>query len=341
MENEVPEERPAPTGLTQPPEPYDEEGNYDSPALGSLRRAWEDLGQGKISTEVMVGLITEVAQFIQVQLDILYQQVQQGVSNPNDPSFKLIWKGFETHLEAMEVMAREFPEASDTEDPEVEQAETEEAEADEVPLGGYFAQGMDLAQKGTNMMMAGHKLAMEHIDAIGRISCMFCGSENRRGVERCHHCGRALPALPGDPAQSSINVANVEGLEGQGPTGAEITDNFVIVNEAVAAWRGGALDADGLLAELEKVEGRLLAHDEANVQDLQLMEQQPGKEALAQAASLTAKAIQHSLEALAKMKLAFDKEDDSYLVTGLHDLEAASKLMVQSFHACREAAGHP
>ena len=64
----------------------------------------------------------------------------------------------------------------------------------------------------------------------------------------------------------------------------------------------------------------------------------PQREALAAAVSMTQDGLEASLAAIERMRLAFEKEDDTYLHLGLGDFEEASRLMVQSFLASKDAA---
>ena len=45
-----------------------------------------------------------------------------------------------------------------------------------------------------------------------------------------------------------------------------------------------------------------------------------------------------SLDSVARMRLAFENEDDRYLFFGLGDLEEASKVLVEAYWANKEAS---
>lgn len=296
--------------MQQPyPEP-DAEGNFVSPSLAMIRRVWQAFHEEQATPEDVVGVLHQVATILQVELTTLQAQLDQGISQPEDPVFQKIQQAFQHHLEAVELMASDFEQ---------------------------FPTGLAMAQQATNDLMAAHTEAMRHIEAMGQVSCIFCSHENPRGEERCHNCGRNLP---GAVEKTSFAAQNTVGLEQGGPSGAEVTENYVSVARALEAWRREELDAAGLLATLEEVEQLTRAHRQETVQHRDLIEEAPpeAREALHQGVDQTQAALEDTLAALEKMKLAFVKEDDSYLETGLHDLELAARSLVQAFHVSRAAA---
>ncbi len=294
--------------------------NYESPALATIRRVWSAYQEGQATSEDVLGVLSQVAGFVQFELATLADQAEKGVARADDPIYRQIVSAFQSHLEAVEVMVGEF--------------------SQEEPTGAEFSRGLELARAANDLMLEAHNQAMEHIQAMGRVSCIFCSQDNERGTERCSKCGRNLPAAVDDPERSSFAAVNAEGLEGGGPKGAEVTDNYVEVARALQAWRQDQLDADGLLAVLDEVEQRSRQHRADLVQQREMVSLAPeeAREALHQGLELTESGLVETLAALEKMKLAFVKEDDTYLETGLHDLEKAAHTMVQAFHAARAAA---
>lgn len=306
-------EREAPAGVPRP----DEQGNYTSPPLAALRRVWRDYGEGVATDEDVMTVLHAVADFAQLQIDQLNAQAESGRAQPEDRGFALILDAFEAHLDALEVMARQL----DPEEPE----------------DGAFERGLAMAQKATNQLMEGHQAVMDHIHATGTVSCMFCSHENPREAERCAQCGRTMPVPVA--AKSSFSAVNAEGVQGGQEPSGETTENFVRLAQAVAAWRAGALDAEGLMEAIEEIEGRLLAHRHDNRKHVDLLERYAPerRRAVEAAIEATEASLARSLAALEKMKLAFVKEDDSYLETGLFDMEAAARTMVSSYRAMQAA----
>lgn len=311
---------------TEPPEP-DEDGNYDSPALRALRRVWEDFVDEKAEEAHVMGVVAELDRFANAQLAQLNRQIEEGTAKTEEESFKLIYEAFEILLDATDMMAFEFVE------PEEEMEEPEE---------GFFLTGLELVQEATNQMMEGHNLALEHIQATSEICCMFCNHKNPRGIERCQKCGRALPKMPGQPVQSSFTAVQEEGLDRKsGPRGANVTENYVILAQGVGLWRENQIDAERLFEGIEEIEQRLIDHqNDLPDQRFMVEDQAPEhqREALLEAIDLTQEGLERSLAALDRMKLAFEKEDDTYLELGLSEFEEASKLLVQAFHANQKAA---
>lgn len=282
-----------------------------------IRAVWGAHQAEQATAEDVCGVLHQVAGFVQFELATLAAQVEQGISQPEDPIFQQIQQGFQNHLQAVEIMLSEF--------------ELEE------PTGAEFARGLQMAQDANNALMEAHRQAMEHIEAMAMVSCIFCNQENPRGEERCGNCGRNLP---GAVEKSSFAAENAEGLERGGPQGSEVTENYVLVAQAVQAWRQEQIDADELLRALEEVEQRTRSHQAETVQHRDQISLAPeeAQEALHHGVDLTQAALAETLAALEKMKMAFMKEDDTYLETGLHDLEKAARGLVKAFHTSREAA---
>ncbi len=308
----------------------DQDGNYDSPPLRALRRVWADY-QAKIATETdVMDTIAELGRFAQHQLGLFEKKIDSGASNPDDPGFSLIIEAFELVLEGCEYMALEFVEP----DPEDEVVE---------PKEGFFTCGLGLIQDATNQMMEGHQLTMDHIAASSEASCPFCGQKNSRELPRCAKCGRALPQSEAPQLEPEFSAVQEEGLENEQAAPGELTENYMVLAYSVEGWRSGELSHQELAQILDAIEQKLLAHLEETERQEQVLRLAPPaqREALAAAVGLTQDGLEASLAAIERMRLAFEKEDDTYLHLGLGDFEEASRLMVQSFLASKEAARLP
>lgn len=309
----------------------DANGNYDSPPLKALRRVWGDFEAGVATDTDVMDVIVELGRFAQHQLGLFEKKIESGASNPEDPGFSLILEAFEMVLEGCEYMALEFVEP----DPEDQVEEPEE---------GFFACGLGMIQEATNQMMEGHQLTLEHIEASSVASCPFCAQKNPRDQARCGKCGRALPQNEAPQVDPEFSAVQQEGLEAEPAAGSGgVTENYLVLAQSVEDWREGSLTAEELGQILEAIERRLLAHLEDTEQQEKILRQAPAgqQEALAQAVSMTQNGLEASLAAIERMRLAFEKEDDTYLQLGLSNFEEASKLMVRSFLASREAARPP
>ncbi|MGE0492998.1 MAG: hypothetical protein AB7S38_27550 [Vulcanimicrobiota bacterium] len=297
-------------GIPQP----DSDGNYTSPPLAAIRRVWGDYQQEIASEEDVVTVLQAVADFAQLQVEQLEAQLEAGVSQVENAAFLRILEAFELHHEALELMAEHF----------------------EAPEEGLFERGLAIVQEATNELMAGHQMLLDDIEAAGQVNCMFCSAPNPRGTDKCARCGRSL-LVPGE-ARSAISVVNAEGLDNSAGQG-QVTQNFALVKGAVEAWRAEQLSSDDLLAQLEQVEENLAGHRASNEEAASRLEEAPPerRQAITAALEQTDVAIAHNLAAIEKMKLAFVKEDDTYLVNGLADLEHASRLTLAAFQALKSA----
>lgn len=296
----------------------DEDGNYDSRALRALSKVWEDYCEEIATAENVMGVIQEIALFSQAQLSGLEQQIEQGVSSPENESFALIFEAFELLLEACDVMALEF---SDELPEDVEE-----------PEEGFFESGFQLVQEATNQMMEGHIKAMAHLDSISQVSCPFCSHSNSRDDQKCSKCGRALP-LP-QTTSGGLDVKESQGLEQSGLSeGEESTRNYVMTHRVLEAWKAGAVTPEQLAEFLDQLEGNFSGH----LKDIERQSEQLARapksqqEALCQALEKTKTGLGMSLEAVAKMRQAFELEDDRYLFFGLTDLESASKILLEAY----------
>ena len=305
----------------------DKDGNYDSPPLRALRQVWADFEAELASETDVMDTIAELGRFAQHNLRLFEKQISSGESNPEDPGFSLIIEAFELILEGCEYMALEFVEP----DPEDDVEEPEE---------GFFVCGLDMIQEATNQMMEGHKLTMQHIAASAEASCPFCGQKNLRDLARCAKCGRALPLSESPPLDTGFSSVQSEGLESRHAPPAELTENYVFLSRAVEGWKSGSVTSQELAQALDIVEQKLVAHlDDTERQEL-LLKKAPAAQqgALSEAVGMTQDGLEASLAAVERMRLAFEKEDDTYLYLGMGDFEEASRLMVASFVASKEAA---
>lgn len=296
----------------------DADGNYDSRALKALRTVWEDYCDEVATAENVMAIIADIGRFSQAQLMGLEEQVKRGISNPDNESFSLIFEAFELVLEACDFLAYEFVDdlPEDVEEPEE----------------GFFDYGFQLMQDATNQMMEGHKLAMEHLQAMSMVSCPFCAHSNSRDDQKCGRCGRALPTAP--QAGGGIDLKERQGLEqgGQAQQG-ETTKNYAQTFQMLEAWKAGAVSPEQLGDFLHQLEASFGGHLAETDKQEKMIAQAPAHQqhALMQALQKTREGLRLSLEAVTKMKSAFELEDDRYLFFGLTDLEAATKVVLEGY----------
>lgn len=271
------------------PQP-DAEGNYDSPPLAAVRRCWQDFLDGAATEDDLILTLQAFEDRVQFELDDLDAQVEQKKADPQDPSFIEIVAGFGQQLKAVERMLLEL------EEPDI----------------GHMEAGLALAQKANNRLMQAFQQRMaQEPPAPTSVTCMFCGTECPLGSSRCTNCSRPLP-VTGEPAQqsSSFSVMQQDGLEAN-HSSRRLTQNAAHLIRSVEAWRAGQLDWESLYCVLDELEEKLLAHQEANQQNI--AEQGDAEGLLGR----TDKLLEESLAALDHMRLAWDKEDQSYLDSGI------------------------
>ena len=286
------------------PEP-DAQGNYDSPPLAAVRRCWDDVLAGRAQDEDLLLTLQAYSDRVQFELNRLESQVFQGLSDPKDPVFAAIVDGFERQLQAVERMAQEI------DDPEK----------------GHMDIGLELAQRANNALMKAHLELLQRVEQVSRMDCPFCGVSQERGGERCVQCGRTLPGLP-PVQQSSFSVVQAEGLQPRAE-GLPMTENARQLNEAYRSWKAGAMDWEQLYTVLDEVEDRLMRHQDSNAQAV--VDEGDPKGLLAR----THEVLEDSLEALDHMRMAWDKEDDSYLEVGMGKFLEASDQLLQLLEKLR------
>lgn len=266
-----------------------------------LRSVWGAYCEGEAGPPEVLEVIDRVVGFLHFELESLEQQAQAGIAHRGNPTFMKIQRAFQLHLEAMDIMAEEF-------------------ESVEAP-GTCFVEGFELALEATAELIDAHHSALAHIQAMAQVDCMFCGHSNSRDQQRCGKCGRTLG---GSEGKNSLSVVQQEGLESQTPPVA-VTGNYVRVAQTVEAWRQGQCKDDQLLQVMQEVEERLLGH-------LQECDTYPPEQVAEEVLQATRLGLAQSLDALDTMRLAFEKEDDSYLSNGLAELQNASSLLVDAYH---------
>lgn len=239
--------------------------NHDSPALAALRTCYEAVQAGQASPEDLELTLQAYSDRVQFELNRLEGQVFHGHSSWDDPIFSAIFEGFEQQLDAV---ARCFE--------------------------GDFADGLEMAQKANNFLMAAHLKLMERVEAQSRVICPFCNTVNERGTERCGGCKRHLPEAQ---TGSSMSVVQDEGLN---KGGRPMTENALKLVRAVDA----EMSFEELYQIMDEVEERLMGHQENYTGPFH---------------EETVEALERSLEALDEMRTG-----EGHVSSGLEKFLAAS-----------------
>jgi hypothetical protein len=283
----------------------DADGNYSSPPLTAVQKCWDAYLEGQAELEDLTLTLQAYMDRVHFELNGLDAQVVQGVSNPKDAVFSAIVSGFERQLEAVEEMALELEE----------------------PEQGHMEAGMLMAQRANNLLAQAHQRLLARVEELGNVNCPFCATANPRDSERCGQCLRSLPQLAAEAPKTSFSFVQADGLQGtsQGP----MTENARELTQAVEAYRQEQMDWEELYTVLDEIEDRLMQHQEEN----QKLLEGTDRSGLLQR---TDDALNKSLEGLDYMRLAWEKEDDSYLDTGLTQFYSASEELLQVLDQMKE-----
>ena len=243
--------------------------NHDSPALTALRTCYQAVQAGQASPEDLELTLQAYSDRVQFELNRLEGQVFHGHSSWDDPIFSAIFEGFEQQLDAV---ARCFE--------------------------GDFADGLALAQKANNFLMAAHLKLMERVEAQSRVDCPFCSTSNERGTERCGGCNRHLPEAQ---TGSSMSVVQEEGLTNRS---RPMTENALKLVRAVDA----EMSFEELYQVMDEIEERLMGHQENYTGPFH---------------EETVEALERSLEALDEMRVG-----EGHVASGLEKfLDASDELL--------------
>ncbi len=283
----------------------DADGNYSSPPLTAVKKCWDAYLEGQAELEDLTLTLQAYMDRVHLELNRLDAQVVQGLSSAKDPSFSAIVAGFEKQLEAVEEMALELEE----------------------PEQGHMEAGLLLAQKANNFLAQAHQRLLARVEEMKNVNCPFCEASNPRGSERCGQCLRPLPQLAAEAPKTSFSFVQADGLQGtsQGP----MTENARELTQAIEAYRQEQMDWEELYTVLDAIEDKLMQHQEENQK---LLEAEDASGLLQR----TDDALNRSLEGLDYMRLAWEKEDDSYLDTGLTQFYAASEELLQILGQMKE-----
>lgn len=239
--------------------------NHDSPALTALRNCWQAVQAGQATQEDLEMTLQAYSDRVQFELNRLEGQVFHGHSSWDDPIFSAIFEGFEQQLDAV---ARCFE--------------------------GDMVNGLAMAQRANNFLMAAHLKLMERVEAQSRVNCPFCNNVNERGSERCGNCNRHLPEAQ---TGSTISVVQEEGLASKN---RPMTENALMLVRAVDA----ETSFEELYVLMDEVEERLEAHHQNYTGPFQ---------------EETQAALVRSLEALDEMRCG-----EGHVASGLEKFLAAS-----------------
>ena len=268
----------------------DEFGDYDSPVLKTLREVWNRFLEDAADEDDVLGAVREARLQVDSHIDNLQAQVDANISDPDAPLFRSVARAFVEHLEALELMEREFDLSPD--DPEYDD---------------FFERGYMLAQAATNRMMQAHEATLEQIDKEGWTACGSCGARNLVTNRECHSCRVVLPKEVRMVSQRGRQSFLAEEVTVQPSVDGTVTENFLSVKRAVDRWldqREGLSSVLGTIGEV-KESMRLHLEDISRLLDSLTAEEQGVSSALLE----TDNRVSESLNSLSRLERALTEGD--------------------------------
>ena len=298
----------------------DEFGDYDSPVLKTLREVWNRFLEDAADEDDVLGAVREARLQVDSHIDNLQAQVDANISDPDAPLFRSVARAFVEHLEALELMEREFDLSPD--DPEYDD---------------FFERGYMLAQAATNRMMQAHEATLEQIDKEGWTACGSCGARNLVTNRECHSCRVVLPKEVRMVSQSGRQSFLAEEVTVQPSVDGTVTENFLSVKRAVDRWldqREGLSSVLGTIGEV-KESMRLHLEDISRLLDSLTAEEQGVSSALLE----TDNRVSESLNSLSRLERALTEPQPKTAVVRVRmvELETLSKGVAESYHQLKQA----
>ena len=280
----------------------DEFGDYDSPVLKTLREVWNRFLEDAADEDDVLGAVREARLQVDSHIDNLQAQVDANISDPDAPLFRSVARAFVEHLEALELMEREFDLSPD--DPEYDD---------------FFERGYMLAQAATNRMMQAHEATLEQIDKEGWTACGSCGARNLVTNRECHSCRVVLPKEVRMVSQRGRQSFLAEEVTVQPSVDGTVTENFLSVKRAVDRWldqREGLSSVLGTIGEV-KESMRLHLEDISRLLDSLTAEEQGVSSALLE----TDNRVSESLNSLSRLERALTEPQPKTAVVRVRMVE--------------------
>ncbi len=298
----------------------DEFGDYDSPVLKSLRKVWNRFLEDAADEEDVLQAVRQARLQVDSHLDNLQAQVDANISDPEAPLFRSVARAFVEHLEALQLMEREFDASPD--DPEYDD---------------FFERGYIQAQEATNRMMRAHEATLEHIEEESWTTCPSCDARNLVTNRECHSCRLALPKQVQMVSQRGRQSFLAEEVTVKPVSGGTVTENFLSVKRAVDRWleNGGGLSL--VLSTIGEVRESMQLH----LEDIaRLVESLAGEnEAVLSALSETESRIVESLNSLSRLERALSEPQPKTPVVRVRmvELETQSQGVAESYYQLKKA----
>lgn len=292
------------------PEP-DENGNFETNALRTLREYWHDYFDMTKGKEDVQSVIEKISQVIEERQELMEVGVDEMGDSEDHPINRDVFDAFELHKEGLDLMTNFF--------------ETQDE--------NLVNEGFKIIQEATNLLMNAFLRFREDMRVQMRILCPACAAENVRGDDKCSKCGFKLPVEIIADLPETGRVISEEGFaeEEEDLT----TDNYDQIAAAMASWKEREIDDDQLLAQINEVEERFKAHRQSLLQEKNDMRglNENEKRLFTDLTTIIEQALNENLTALAQMKEYFNDRNPLHLDGGFNAFWEATRSIIRSFEA--------
>ena len=292
------------------PEP-DENGNYETTALRTLREYWHEYFNMTKEMEEVQSVMEKICQVIEERQELMETGISEMGDSADNPINTDIYEAFELHKDGLDLMAQYF--------------ETQDE--------NMVNEGFKIMQDATNLLMAAFLRFRDAMKLEMRILCPACAAENIKGDEKCSKCGFKLPvAIIADMPGTGMTITE------EGFTDEEddlTTDNYDKIAAAMANWKEREIDDNQLLGEINEVEERFKAHKQSLLQEKSDMQglNDNEKRLFTDLTGIIEEALNENLAALAQMKQYFNDQNLLHLDGGFDAFWEATRSIIRSFEA--------
>lgn len=292
------------------PEP-DENGNFETPALRTLREYWHEYFNMTREMEEVQSVMEKICQVIEERQDLMEVGISEMGDSAEHPVNKDIYEAFELHKDGLDLMAQYF--------------ETQDE--------NQVNEGLKIVQEATNLLMAAFLRFREAMMIEMRILCPACAAENIKGDDKCVKCGFKLPVEILADVPEGGRIISEEGFAAEEDD--LTTDNYDQIAAAMAGWKEREIDDNQLLAEITEVEGRFAAHKQSLLIEKSDMRglNESEKRIFTDLTNVIEEALNENLAALALMKEYFNDNNPMNLDNGFNAFWEATRLIIKSFEA--------
>ena len=151
----------------------DMDGNFDTPTLRAIHKAWDALDEGSIAVEEVDTLLQHIQSVISEQADEVRKSLAEQIDLESDQRIQTLLSGFDQQLRGLEYMS-EF-------------LETEEL--------ARLDHGLYLFQMGSNRSIEAFRQLSDWAQPTQTLCCLHCSEPGEIGESHCQACGASLPKM--------------------------------------------------------------------------------------------------------------------------------------------------